>query len=237
MTDIHLILSRWARLGAMFNVAAAAEDVDIERLLLDTARAGSGNARLFVLAASWLAQYGEAVATLRLARMILDELERAHRPTLGFMLEWAQRQRGDKRFERAIKSCGDAIDARPLFDVERQNKTLSRLAEQRASALSRKWGRWTGEFEIKSDALRPAEWIGQNNPAVRDRAQSGGDLCASILADARAGRLRYDSESDLAAAFLTTRSAIRESLHKLRLSGLINSAPVGRRTQIEVLAT
>jgi len=74
------------------------------------------------------------------------------------LLEWARQHNKSNRFRfnSAIAACGSAIDARPLFDVERRNIVFTRLAEQRASALSRKWGRWMMEFEPREDALRSA---------------------------------------------------------------------------------
>src|SRR5438874_635172 len=171
-TLLDSVAARWSRLGAMLNVQAAARTPDIERLLLDTARVASANFRLFILAASWLAQYGDYVAKHRLARLIGDELEAEHRPALGLMLEWAK-DHGDSnssRFNLAIDACGSARDQRPLLDVERRNSLLARLAEKRASVLSRKWGRWIADFEVKKDALRPASWIAEHNPALVERA-------------------------------------------------------------------
>src|ERR1051325_10914724 len=93
------VAAGWARLGAMLNVKAAARTPDLERLLLDTARVASANFRLFMLAASWLAEYGDYVAKHRLARLIGDELEREYRPALGLTLEWAK-DHGDSNSSR-----------------------------------------------------------------------------------------------------------------------------------------
>jgi hypothetical protein len=46
MTPIDSVTSRWTKLGAVFNVRAAHGNVDLERLLLDTARAAPRNVRL-----------------------------------------------------------------------------------------------------------------------------------------------------------------------------------------------
>src|SRR4051812_43582333 len=114
----HSVAANWSRLGAMINVAPARQTPDIERLLLDTARVSPGNSRLFILAASWLALYGDYVARHRLARLIRDELEPQHRPTLGLALDWAA-QHGDlngSRFNLAIDACGPAAGVpQPLF--------------------------------------------------------------------------------------------------------------------------
>jgi hypothetical protein len=166
-TTLHSqVVSRWVRLGAMLNVQESSGTPDIERLLLDTARVTEGNARLFILAASWLVLYGELVDSARLAQLIGEELDVGHRPTLGLLLEWVESHSAGGQFDAAIQACGRAIDDRPLFDVERRNKTFVELAKLRATPLSRKWGRWMGEFQPKVNALRPMQWILRQNPSL-----------------------------------------------------------------------
>jgi hypothetical protein len=197
---LHSVAARWTRLGAMLNVKAAGRTPDIERLLLDTARVCSAHSRLFVLAASWLALYGDYVARHRLAHLVRRDLEVEYQSVLGLLLDWA-RENGvtnGSRFNLAIRACAPAASAQPLFDVERRTPALARLAEQRASSLSRKWGRWTIEFEIRTDAIRPAEWIAEHNPSLVERALTGGDLLASVLAECRADAHAIQSEAELA---------------------------------------
>src|SRR2546421_398884 len=121
----------------MLGTRMASHTPDIERLLLDKARGSSLKFRLFILAASLLARYGDYVAKHRLARMIWDELESEHRPALGLLLEWAREngQANGSRFNQAIEACEQPIDAWPLFDVERNSEAFAKLAERRASAL------------------------------------------------------------------------------------------------------
>jgi len=233
---LKLVAARWARLGAMLNVKAASRTPDIERLLLDTARVCSRNSRLFVLAASWLALYGEYVARHRLAHLVRHELEDEYQPALGLLLEWA-RDHGavnGSRFNLAIKACAAAATPQPLFDVERRNAPLAALAEQRASALSRRWGRWTIDFEIKSDAIRPAEWIAAHNSSLGERALTGGDLLASVLAECHAEPQAIQSEAELARRCGASRPAIREALRRLQLAGQIRSVRQGRSHAIEL---
>ena len=235
-TLLDSVAAGWSRLGAMLNVQAAARTPDIERLLLDTARVVSANSRLFILAASWLAQYGDYVAKHRLARLIGDELEPGFRPILGLMLEWAK-DRGDSnssRFNLAIDVCGSAIDGRPLLDVERLNPVFVRLAEERASTLSRKWGRWVADFEVKKDALRPASWIAEHNPGLVERALCGGDLLASVLAECEADANAIDSEAELARRCGASRPAIRSAVRRLELAGRVHSSPKGRGNVIHL---
>jgi hypothetical protein len=232
---INSVASRWARLGVMLNVEPSDRTPDLERLLLDSARAAPANSRLFVLAATWLTRYGDAVAKHRLARLVRDELEPEHRPTLGFLLDWVRRRgsANTKRFNRAIRACGRKVDERPLFDVERRNPALAELARQRASPLSRKWGRWAAEFDLKDDALRPEEWVIDQNPSLRARLLVGGDLRASVLAECEAAGGPIASESELARRCGASRPAVREAVRTLRLAGLVRAAQQGRRNTIE----
>src|ERR1051326_1957354 len=138
----------------MLNVQPAAETPDIERLLLDTARAASANTRLLVLAVTWVSRHGHYVSRARLARLVQDELEVEHQPTMGLMLESAKMLSAQiaTAFDVAIGVCGSPQDSRPLSDVESGNKAFARLAHQRASVLSRKWGRWMSDIQLKENA-------------------------------------------------------------------------------------
>ena len=55
--DLDTLASMWTRVGVLFAMRAAASPIDLERLLINTARAARLDERLFVCAASWLAQY------------------------------------------------------------------------------------------------------------------------------------------------------------------------------------
>jgi hypothetical protein len=170
------VTADWTRLGVMLNVQPAEQTPDIELLLLDTARVGPGNSRLIVLSASWLALYGDVINGDRLARLIGDKLEPDVQPVLGFTLEWARDHADTKslRFDAAIGSLRVTDNPRALADIEQSNATFSRLAEERASTLSRKWGRWFIDFEIKRSAIRPIEWIVDQNHTLFDRLKSAG---------------------------------------------------------------
>lgn len=234
--SVHSVASCWARLGAMLNVRPARTTPDIERLLLDTARVASAHSRVFILAATWLAHYGDYVAKHRLARLIRDELETEYRPVLGLLLEWAKEHGAANgfRFNLAIAACGAPSDAHPLFDVERRNALFTRLAEQRASTLSKKWGRWLAEFEPKLDALRPPEWVAQMNRALHERALTGGDLVASVLAECQARGGMIPSEAELARCCGASRPAVRDAIRKLQLAGQIRSVQGARSNAIQL---
>ena len=69
------LIAQWARLAAAFNTRPAARSVDLELLLLETARFASQDERVFVIVATWLCKYGHLVAKHRLRRLVTADLE------------------------------------------------------------------------------------------------------------------------------------------------------------------
>jgi hypothetical protein len=228
----------WARLGVMFNVELAERTPDVERLLLDTARMAGGNSRLLIMAAAWLDRYADYVAKRRLAVLLDEELEAEYRPVMGLLLEWVQSRssRHRHRFREAIKRCEPAKEPRPLLKVYERNQVLRRLARMRASKLSHRWGRWMEEFELREDALRPAEWIAEANPSLRIRAICGGDLVATIAADGAQAGVCFQSESALARRYGASRAAIRDAITRLKMGGVARQVRRGKAHEVEVMA-
>lgn len=218
--------SEWSRLGVLLGVAPSRhgetldDAVDVERLLLRTARAVPGHARLFGLAITWLVEYSGFVAKHRLRRLVIEELEPVHQPALGLLLEEAIRLGAQPDLRLAAEVCRPAHSPGPLFDAARDHLTLRTLAEQSATAESKRWGVWTPAPELKKDAIRPVSWLLEHNPGLKDRIVRRGDLRCSILET-----LRHDtagvasSESELARLNAATRVAVRKSLHALVLEG------------------
>lgn len=233
------VAARWTRLGAMFSVEPAERSPDIERLLLDTARNAGSNFRLLVMAGTWLTPHHDYVARHRLSKLIRDELEDEHRPTMGLLLDWVRprlRPEHRRRFDQAIKACGRGATAtaRPLLDVDRSDPRAARLAEAEASALSKKWGRWVANFEPKPDAIRPGDWIARQNPEAHTRALLGGDLPASLLAEAEAGRREFKSEAQIAARLGVSRPAARNAVERLERLGYVTLRKNGKAYAVSV---
>ncbi len=234
----------WARVGAAFNVDPAAQTPDLERLLLSTARAGRREARLFIMAATWLAAYGRTVAKHRLRRLVRDELDAADAATLGLMLELAA-DAGPKRgpsFRRVIETCRDVArrgghfdgPACPLFDVYDTHAAARRRLEREATDVARSWNWLAPPMDLKPDALRRPGWVVRTNPLLGRRADMRGDLRSSILATLRNDPAAGKSESALARACGVTRAGLRSALERLILAGHVVTRAEGRRKVIEL---
>jgi len=222
-------ISQWARAGAMFGVSPARSCPDLERLLLATAVHARHDSRLFIMAHSWLCRYGELVAKHRLRQRIIDGLPRVHWPVLGLLFDLVRHQTKSPRFNAVVKACAGAAlpEPQPLFGVESELSSVRRMVERDALAVSRPWHLWLRPFALKNDALRPAEWIMDQNAGWRLRAELKGDLRASIVVelqhDAAAGR----SEMELARRTGATRAAVRAALAGLVLTGRVERMSVG----------
>lgn len=214
--------AQWAQLGVLLAVAPAHHEIDLERVLLHTAREVSAHARLFGLTITWLAEYSGFIAKHRLRRLVIDELEPAFQPALGLILEEAITHGAQPDLRLAIEVCRPARPPRPLFAASQDHASLRTLAEQTASAASKRWGVWAPAADLKKDAIRPAAWLLEQNPSLRGRIVRRGDLRCSILET-----LRHDthgeveSESALARLNAATRVAVRKSLQALVLEGEI----------------
>jgi biotin operon repressor len=225
---------RWARLGVLFNCAPAAEPPDIERTLLDTARALPDNPRLLPLVLTWLTVHGSAVARHRLKHLITTELEPEHQPALGLLLEESIARGAPAELRIARDACRSADQPGPLTAAFRAHQDLVRVAESQASPSSRRWGVWFPPVEPKPDAIRPVAWIRFQNPSWASRVIRRGDLRASILEALRLDlNGAADSIASLAQATSATRLAVTQAVHALEQEGAVRheQRPEGARSR------
>jgi len=210
------VAAQWAKFGIGFNVEPSPKTPDLERLLVDTAVACPRNARLFILAVTWLSKFGIYVAAHRLKTLATSTLAPEDQATLAVILETAVNHGAPKVLRQVV---ADALEAAPnpgpLLDVDRNN--YADILEKEATETSKRWGRWVQPIELKHDAIRAPTWVIEQNPSLAWRAAHKGDLRCSI-----AETLRRDlfggpvSESELARQCGATRAAVRAALADLR---------------------
>lgn len=217
-TVAHNLSSLWSRAGVLFNVPPARSrgPLDLEQLLVDTARECPADPRLFIEAVTWLTQYSTFVAAHRLKRLALEQLEAEDQATLGLLIETAVEHGAQKYLRKTVTTgLATAPEPGPLFDVDRD--WLKHTLESDATALSKAWGRWCQEIELKPDTLRPADWILTKNPSFRERAVRKGDLRSSILETLQRDVDEAVSELELARLCEATPVAVRTALAELML--------------------
>ena len=225
------VLLDWTTLGVLYGASPAHKTPDIEVLLLRTVELLPTFARLLPTTVTWLVQYERLVCRHRLSRMSGEVADTNTSAALGLLLDFVRQHTQSDHLNIVIASCRASEHPEPLFAVDQQSDALVRLAEDHTSDISRRWGLWTAEPVLKSDAIRPTNWLMKRNPALRYRAIFGGNLRASVLAcllaDPDAGR----SESALALACGVTRKAIREALEHLEFCGMVSRKSIGIRTR------
>lgn len=229
---IQKLAAQWSRLGVLFNVPPARQTPDLERLLIETAGQIPDEPRLFITSVTWLCQHHRLVARHRLARMAGELEDAAAAAVLGLLLDTAGTMCKTNALDIVKSVCRPAPCGMPLFAVDRATPGLADFARVRASALSKKWNLWTEAVELKSNAIRPLNWIMDKNPSLQVRAIFSGGLRASALAC-----LEYDlpsggSEAHLARLTNVTRKAMHEALNHLELCNLIRRSRVGRNYHV-----
>ncbi len=235
------ILTKWAQLGLIFDVAPLGETPDLERLLLETARHLPHNPRLLTLPATWLSAYALCVAKLRLAHLADHELEPEHIGPLGLLLETAQEAAGGDPFRDAIDVCAARLERldpepKPLFVKSRGPTALAALAEQNASPISRRWRHWAQAVELRPEAVRSPRRVMAINPELQRRADLLGDLRCSIIET-----LRHDPEAGRSAMELQRRCHLKsyppvlQALKQLERSGTIERIAEGTSKRIRLI--
>ncbi len=181
---LERIAQDWARIGLWLSVASALDVVDVEALIVRTARVARTDERLFVGAASWLAAYhgwvnGRRLVALATALAKTDPIASA---AMGAMLTLATTQTALSAPELAgaIERCRPIKTPRPLFAVIEQFPTLRSSVREHAAPLYRQWGFWHDDTALKPSAIRPADWLLRHVPELRVRAIVGPSLEADL---------------------------------------------------------
>lgn len=161
-------MRRWTRIGALFNTAPAAERVDLESLVLDTAAHARSDERLFVMAASWLAAHHHLLDARRLGRRLTSSAVGAETAAVaGAMLSFARSGvSGPTALDAAIRYCRPLPTLVPLFPQLEAHPVLLTLVKKEALPLFKTWGFWHNDATLKLNAIRPATWIVQHCPEL-----------------------------------------------------------------------
>ena len=112
---IDALLSRWARVGAMYNVTPSRQSPDLELLLIETAQHIPSFSRLLPMTVTWLSLYSRLICRHRLAyisRSLTDPLDHA---VLGLLLDTARQSRSIDHFSSVIHQCQALEVPRPLL--------------------------------------------------------------------------------------------------------------------------
>jgi len=203
-----------------------AATVDLECLVVDTARAARRDERLFVCAASWLAQHHGFVNGRRLSALA-GTVEREASAVLGALLSFASDGRiRAPEFDAALIHCRPLSPSRPLFTVMDTMDSLRARVRRHALPLFRAWGFWHDDATLKPSAIRPVRWLIGHVPELRARAVLGPSVEADLMASAIAGDVTV---RDVARATDVSYAATHDAASRLVGRGLLVRERVAQR--------
>jgi hypothetical protein len=184
--ELDALYSSWRRLGVNFSGQSSAEQVEVESLVLATARIGGADERLTVCAISWLACYPSFVDGRRLSELTRDAAP-VVRAYLGVILTLAiEAPDGAGRapqYEAALAHCKPLRRARALYDDIEAIPAFRTYARKHALPLYRRWGFWHDDATLKRSSVHPLARI-LAVPELRTRALCGPSIEAAFMAHA-----------------------------------------------------
>lgn len=255
--DLRAVAADWTRIGGYFGITPATSPVDLERLLVTTARVAPDDERLFVVAASWLAAHHAFVNGRRLAGLASAVAPRAPEAdtevsaVLGALLSWASELAGGaEALDVAAARCQPLREARPLFRVVALLPSLAAAAEREACPAFARWGLWHNDQTPKPEAVRPVAWLLAHAPELRIRALAGpsveADIVAAVLvglpaaatsAPAVAAAANDITVRDISRALGVSYAATHEAAEKLVRRGVLRRERRGARQLLRATAT
>jgi hypothetical protein len=232
--DYSDVISRWASLGVMFNARPSREAPNIEQLLIDTAGQLDQNARLLVMAVTWLERFHTKVFWDQLSGLTARLVGRQS-AQMGLLADMVGQYVHDKALQSVIDACGPMETPEPLSAVERTRPALAGLSRKRACGISKKWGLWTqGVDRLKSSAIRPAVWIARRNPTFALRGMLKGQVAVRAIVALSEQGMKDVTETQLTRHVGCTRRAMHTALDDLDNSGWITRKQSGKRYAINL---
>jgi len=220
------LAAAWTRLGVLFAVPAATTPIDLERLICDTARAARLDERLFVCAASWLAQHHGFVSGRRLSGLAAA-MRGQDSATLGALLTLAlEGTAGISEFYGALTRCTPLARHRPLFDIVDTMSVLRDRVRRHALPLFSAWGLWHDDATLKPSAVRPVRWLLDHAPELRARALLSPSVEADLMASVLAGEVTV---RDVARRTEVSYAAMHDAASRLVGRGLLVRERVAQR--------
>ncbi|MDB4950768.1 MAG: hypothetical protein JWM27_3417 [Gemmatimonadetes bacterium] len=222
-TDVH---AAWARLGGGLSVPPAARRVDLEDLIVRTLGKARDDARLFWVAAGWLAVHHNLLNARRLAGMLRGRPD-VEIAVAGALFSVARQAAGTATsLASVIKHCRPTQPLRPLFSVVESNPVLTHKAKAGTLPIFARWGFWQDDVSLRLDAVRPVRGVLARCPELRLRALLGATLEAEIV-----GFLAVlpASVDDLSTILDVTYAAGHAAAGQLVARGFLTRTKEGRR--------
>jgi hypothetical protein len=225
--QLDTVAAAWARIGVLFGVTPTKDVVDIELLICVTARVATYDERLYVCAASWLAEHHGFVNGRRLSALAAT-LDAPASATIGALLSLAREASigGAPELEAAVARCRPLARSRPLFAAMDSMRVLRERVRSQALPIFSEWGLWHDDATLKPSAVRPTSWLLHAVPEIRVRALLGPSVEADLMTHALTAEVTV---RDVARRTLASYAAVHAAADRLVARGLLTRERAAQR--------
>jgi hypothetical protein len=224
---LDTVAAAWTRIGVLFGVKPTNDVVDIELLVCVTARVATHDERLFVCAASWLAEHHGFVNGRRLSALAAT-LDNPASAILGALLSLACETAADgaPELEAARGRCRPLVSPRPLFVAMGSMRVLRERVRRWTLPVFDEWGLWHDDATLKPSAVRPMRWLLHTVPEIRVRALLGPSVEADLMTHALTAEVTV---RDVARRTLVSYAAAHSAADRLVARGLLTRERAAQR--------
>lgn len=180
MVDLY---AKWQKLGVGFaGVPGIRSFVDVEQLLINTAKEGRKDSRLLFGMRGWLLRNHDLVNVQRLIRFIKQEKNKKE-PTsvLGAILNSVVNEVPRSALKNALKYCEKNKQPEFVFSRIGESKVLSQLNKEENHSVWKYWNLISREMDSEQSAIRRRSYILKRNKNLLLRAFLGKGVKAEIL--------------------------------------------------------
>lgn len=180
MSDLY---KKWKKLGVGFAGAPEVRFfIDVEKLLMDTAKEGRVDSRLLFGMRGWLLNNHDLVNGQRLIRLIKQETKKGESTSvLGAVLDSVVREKPRSALKNVLKYCKRNDQREFVFPRIAESKVLSRLNEEENHPVWESWNLISREMEEARGVLRRRSYVLRRNKNLLVRALIGNGVKAEIL--------------------------------------------------------
>ncbi len=177
MELINKLMANWKHVGFRFNIGTSKDNIDIEKLIVETSRVGRNEPVLIWGMLAWIVQYGDLINVSRLSRL----LKEGDMAVLGAIIEIAISKGADNKLAHIAGKCKGNKQAEILFPIMKESKITEKIEKDDGLDVFKKWGLYCSNISDKSDALNTREFVLKHNPNLAIRALFGSNVKAEIL--------------------------------------------------------
>jgi len=225
MSDLRAV---WARLGFMFAVRPAEEELDLEAAIVSALGVARDDSRLFVGVATWLHRYGAFVDGRGLMRQLAPGPSPETSAVLGALITASRAP----TLRGLLARCEPLPRQEPLFNIMTVPALHAKVREQALPEYER-WGFLVDSMALKPNALRPPSWVLRMNPTLRVRALLGANVRTAIFARVLE-KGPPASLSALARELDRSYPSVHSAVRTLVAAGLLERSARGRAASVRV---